>query len=304
MLNWNRRQDTLACLASLVALEDSGAHQRILLVDNGSTDDTVAAVRSAVPSVEVLALSENRGYAAGVNAGIRHALDQGADWTLLANNDTVAEPDMLAKLRGAATDPAVGLLAPTVYYADVPGQVWPSAGWRRAMTLAAFDTTARPPTRGPYDVDWATGCCVFVRRQLWEDVGLFDERFRVYYEDHDLCLRAKAAGWRILHVPEASIHHRVSASTGPGSPEQMYLLARSSVPYYLAHTTGFHRVLIVAYRLGSLARTLSRSLAAGRPAAGLAYVRGLRDGVRDEHRRRRGGIDSPRRPDGQRSRGT
>ena len=92
MLNWNRRQDTLDCLAALQAMDGSVALRRLLLVDNGSEDGTVAAVRDAHPRVEVLALPDNRGYAAGMNAGIRHALAAGADWTLLVNNDAVAAP--------------------------------------------------------------------------------------------------------------------------------------------------------------------------------------------------------------------
>jgi GT2 family glycosyltransferase len=291
VLNWNRRDDTLECLASMVGqeIDRSNLDHRLLLIDNGSTDGSVDAIRAAFPDVEVIALPENRGYAAGVNLGVRRALAAGADWTLLLNNDTVAAPDLLARLlaaveepaAGPATGSAVGLLAPTVTYFDAPDTVWPSAGRRRRLTLAASDTTASPPSLEPYAVDWATGCCLLVRRAVWETVGPLDERFRVYYEDHDFCLRARAAGWRILHVPRAAIRHRVARSTGTGSPEQMYLLARSSVPYFLIHTHGLHRLFIVAYRAGSLVRTLVATTLVGRPDAGAAYLRGIRDGLRD-----------------------
>lgn len=285
VLNWNRRDDTLACLASMagqsVGQTSAPIDHRLLLIDNGSTDGSVDAIRAAFPDVELIALPENRGYAAGVNLGVRRALAAGADWTILLNNDTVAAPDLLARLLAAAEDPAVGLLAPTVTYFDAPETVWPSAGRRRRLTLAASDTTANPPSPDPYSVDWATGCCLLVRRAVWETVGLLDERFKVYYEDHDFCLRARAAGWRILHVPRAAIRHRVAQSTGTGSPEQMYLLARSSVPYFLIHTHGLHRLFIVAYRAGSLVRTLVGTTLAGRTDAGAAYLRGIRDGLRD-----------------------
>ncbi len=325
VLSWDRREDTLACLASLAGQSPSpprppspktaggGESQaglsafdhRILVVDNGSTDGSVEAVRAAFPAVDLIALPENRGYAAGVNLGVRRALAAGADWTLLVNNDTVASPDLVARLLAAAGDPgpggdpgqggdpSIGLVTPTIYFYDAPGKVWPSAGWRRRLTLAAFDTTAHPPSPDAYDVDWATGCCLLVRRAVWESIGLFDERFGVYYEDHDLCLRARAAGWRILHVPAATIRHRVARSTGAGSPAQMYLLARSSVPYYLMHTRGLHRAFIVAYRAGSLVRTLAETALAGRPASGAAYLRGLRDGLGDVGRTARRGRLAP-----------
>ena len=286
ILSWNRREDTLDCLASLaVQALPAGFELRTLVVDNGSSDGSVEALQAAFPRVELLALPANVGYARGVNAGLRLALDAGADWTLLLNNDTVAEPGLIAALVEAATaSPEVGMLAPTVVYHDRPSQVWPSAGWRRRLTLAAFDSTAAPPSREPYDVDWATGCCLLVRRALWEQVGPLDPGFRVYYEDHDLCLRARAAGWRIQHVPVARIRHKVARSTGEGSPAQLYLMARSSVRYYWKHAPGARRPLIIAYRLGSLARTLWRCWRQGRPAAGRAYLRGLRDGLIDlEH---------------------
>jgi GT2 family glycosyltransferase len=116
---------------------------------------------------------------------------------------------------------------------------------------------------------------------VWQSVGLFDEGYRFYYEDHDLSLRARAGDWRILHEPQARATHRVSASTGSGTPDNAYLLARSSVRFYLQHTSGFHRAFIVVYRLGSLARTLIESVVARRPRSGWAYVVGLSHGVGD-----------------------
>lgn len=202
ILNWNRRQDTLDCLTSLVGQSlPAGLALHTLVVDNGSRDGSAEAVQAAFPGVELLALPANLGYARGVNAGLRLALEAGADWTLLLNNDTVAEPGLVAALVEAAlASPDIGMLAPTVVYHDRPSQVWPSAGWRRRLTLAAFDSTADPPSREPYDVDWATGCCLLVRRQLWEQVGPLDPGFRVYYEDHDLCLRARG---RLAHPARA-----------------------------------------------------------------------------------------------------
>ena len=284
VLAWNGRADTLDCLTALAGQAVPGVEHRLVLVDNGSADDTPAAVRAAFPDVEILALPENLGYARGMNAGLRHVLPAGPDWTLLVNNDAFAAPGLLAALLAAADAADVGLLAPTIYHLDPPGRVWPSAGRRSRLTLAARDTTARPPTRAPYDVDWATGCCLLVRRAVWDEVGLFDPRYHFYYEDHDLCLRVRAAGWRIRHVPAATAHHRVAGSTGVGSPRQAYLLGRASVRFYLDHTRGAQRGFILVYRLGSLVHTLARAFAHGRPAAGVAYLHGLRDGIDDVRR--------------------
>ena len=157
------------------------------------------------------------------------------------------------------------------------------------------DTTEAPPMAEPYDVDWINGCCVLVSADFWRSVGHFDERLTFYYEDHDLCLRARAAGWRLIHVPQASARHRVAASTGEGSPRQRYLLARGSVPYFLAHTAGLGRALIVPYRLGSALRNLTASALRGDRAVMLALVRGWRDGWSDWRTRWGVGEDGGRR---------
>jgi hypothetical protein len=116
---------------------------------------------------------------------------------------------------------------------------------------------------------------------VWDTVGRLDERYHFYYEDHDFCLRARAAGWRILHAPRARAWHRVSASAGQGSPLQMYLLGRASVAFYARHARGAQRLWLVPYRAGSLVRTLAASALHGRPGSGLAYARGVWAGLAD-----------------------
>ncbi len=283
VINWNRLELTLDALHALDRLHvPVGIQHLLLLVDNGSTDGSVEAVRRALPMIKVSALPENVGFARGANAGISLALDMGAAFTMLVNNDTEAEPGLLDRLLAAAeADPKIGIAVPTVTYFDRPAVVWPSAGRRRRLTLAAIDTTADPPSRSPYDVEWAVGCCMLVKREMWEAVGLFDTRYRMYYEDHDLCLRVRGAGWRIVHVPEARIRHRVAASTGPGSAEQAYLLARSSVLYFWTHSSGAHRAFIACYRVFSLVRRLIEASFGGRSAFGRAHLAGVRDGLKD-----------------------
>lgn len=293
---WNRRDDTLACLLSL-SRQEAGCHRHeLLLVDNGSDDGTAEAARQALPGLGVVSLEANRGFAAAANIGIETALEQGADFTWLVNNDTLALPGLLGMLLDAMAVEGIGMATPTVCTMDEPDVVWPSAGWRRSLTLAAFDTTARPPSDEPYDVEWATGCCLLVRAEVWRRIGLFDPAYVFYYEDHDLCLRARAAGWRIVHVPRARVLHRVAGSTGRGSALQMYLLARASVPFYWRHSRGLRRVFMVAYRLGSLARTLSECALDRRWGAAAAYVRGLRDGAAELRTSRRNGLVGPSGP--------
>lgn len=284
VVNWNRRDDTLACLASLA--ETSYAQHApdawsVILVDNGSTDGTAAAARARFPTTDVIALPENRGFAAGCNVGLRRALAAGADYVLLANNDTVVAPDMVEQLvLVAERERDVGLLSPVIFYHDQPARVW-SAGYRqRAVTLSAQSPDRRPNAGAPYPVDRVYGCGVLIRRSVLEDVGLFDERFFMYYEDADFCRRAQAGGYRLLVVPAARMWHKVSASTGEGSPLQKYYLARSGVLFFAKHTPWYLIPVIVAYRLGVALKQIALAGRRSRRDVAVAYVRGLGDGVR------------------------
>src|SRR6185503_4020206 len=117
ILNTNRREDTLACLASLAA--STYPAQEIVVVDNASTDGSLAAIGSAYPAVHILSLVENRGYAGNNNAGIAWAIEHGSDWVLILNEDTVLAPDCVAQLVEAGeSDPRIGMVGPTDYHFD------------------------------------------------------------------------------------------------------------------------------------------------------------------------------------------
>ena len=116
VLNTNRRDDTLACLASLAGLDY--ANRTVLVLDNASTDGSNEAIRAAFPAVRILPLADNRGYAGNNNVGIAAALELGADWVLVLNEDTILDPGCFTELMRAAADPAVGIVGPMVYHHD------------------------------------------------------------------------------------------------------------------------------------------------------------------------------------------
>jgi GT2 family glycosyltransferase len=210
ILNTNRREDTLACLGSLVA--GTYKNLRIILLDNGSTDGTVAAVAERFPTVDILRLKDNRGYAGNNNVGIKAAIDSGADWLFVLNEDTVVDPDCVGCLVAAGESNArVGIVGPTVYHYDEPniiqsaggtiGRYWESLHLNKDEPDLSHKSEPRP-------VDWISGCGIMVRRQVVEDVGAIDERYFYYWEETEWCMRARRAGWRILHVPAAKLWHK------------------------------------------------------------------------------------------------
>ena len=216
VLSYNGQADTLACLSSLERVRGLA---RTVVVDNASTDGSVAAVREHFPGVELIPSERNLGFAAGNNLGIERALERAADWILILNNDTVVAPDALERLlAAAAAHPRAGILAPVIFFAEPDDLVW-FGGARfdpgRGRSGRMEHHRSRLPANGEVRaIDRATGAAMLISRPAIEAAGAFDPDYFFLYEDVDLSLRVRAAGFDVLLVPSARVWHRVSASQG------------------------------------------------------------------------------------------
>lgn len=229
ILNWNGKADTLACLNSLQ--KSTYSNQDIIVVDNGSGDDSVEQITSLYPSVILLETGENLGYAEGNNVGIRYALEHHADYILLLNNDTVVAPDFLDQLVNAAEqNTAVGVFAATLFYMDQPETVWFAGAQWNAKTLA-FDypyQDEKLPAHITTHTDYACGAALFFRADVAHTIGLLDARFFLVWEESDWCLRARRSGYGCQLVPSAYVWHKVGASfAGESSPLRQYFSYRN-----------------------------------------------------------------------------
>lgn len=282
-LNWNRCGDTLEFLASCNQLTEPDT--RVLVVDNGSSDGSPQEIARHYPQTIQITNDRNLGFAAGVNVGIRHALAQGADWVFLANNDTRLAPDALTIVVEAANKTGAALAAPAIFYASDPQRIWSAGGWRNRLTLeiAGNRCGQMEDVLGdePFEVDFVTACGMLIRRDCLGSVGLFDERFFMYYEDSDYCLRSRRAGYRAIVAPRARMWHKVAVSSGGSdSPGERYGMALSSVRFFRKHIRGWRWLVVAPYRAASALKTVIRLANAGRSQSALAYWRGLRDGMR------------------------
>lgn len=229
ILNTDRREDTLAALDSLY--KNSYANHRAIVLDNASKDGSAAAIRSEFPQTQVIELEKNLGYAGNNNAGIQAALDMGAGWVFILNEDTLLAPDCLAEMvRVGESDIHVGILGPMVYHYDEPGVIQ-SAGGKIGKNWQTWHLAQNEADQGqfpePHSVDWISGCAILVRRGVIEQVGMLDARFFYYYEETEWCLRARKAGWRVVHVPRARIWHKgVQRDYFPG-PNVTYYKTRN-----------------------------------------------------------------------------
>ncbi len=222
ILNWNGKCDTIACLDSL---QKSEAPFDIVVVDNGSEDNSAAAISKRFPGVMVLETGQNLGYAGGNNIGIASALKQGSDLVLLLNNDTIVDRQFIASLLKAAEESrAVGIFGAYPLRFSEPEKLDHLGGKWNGLT-ASFDLVGLGASKGfrtHETLDYVCGCSILVRKEVFETVGLLEPTFFLFWEEADFCMRAKKAGFGIEVCYEAELLHKVSASFIGGSPHKTY----------------------------------------------------------------------------------
>lgn len=282
ILNWNGKQDTLECLESVCKIDYPNFD--VIVVDNGSTDDSVAAIKTAFPQVILIENKENLGFAGGNNVGIKHALQNGAEFVFLLNNDTVVDPDILVQLVTAhETLHKPGFLGCKIYFYDRP-KVIQHFGGEVIFTpiLSGRHIGDGEDDKGQFEkvqtCDYVTGCALLFHRNVIQKVGLLDERYFVYWEDADWGMRAKQFGYNNYVIPEAKLWHKVSASTYGAHPLRLYYFNRNRLLFASSHSDKDRNLITSAYN--ATQQEISQILSSGYwlKRAGLQAIRqGTRD---------------------------
>jgi GT2 family glycosyltransferase len=276
VISYHRPQMVLACLGKLLALPDVPV--KVWLVDNSPADGTAVHVQEQFPSVEVIDAGGNLGFAAGNNLGMQAALDAGYPFILLLNDDAELKPGALTRLHGAiSADKNIGAIGPVVYYGDGKN-IW-SAGGRINKQTGLVGHILHPPGNSIlYAVDYVTACAVLYRSEALQTVGLFDERFFMYYEDSDLGVRLAHAGYRNMNDKDASALHHVPQELAARmkSASFLYYLNRNRILFMRKHNPVHLQTSALVFRSClELAVVLGKGNAAGM----LAGMRGFWDGL-------------------------
>ena len=233
VLNWNHPAMTLDCVRHLLATQPVAAGT-VVVIDNGSSAQNAAALRDGLPAgVDFVRNDRNLGFAAGMNVGIRRALQRSAEYVWLLNNDAFPRPGCLPALTTAMdSDRSLAATTPMLFYPDGrPQLIGGRFEWGNPVIEPLFAGQLPPrPVVGIY----VTGAALFVRAAALKHVGTLDPRFFAYWEEVDLCVRFIRGKWNLAGVPAAECVHIEGATSGDGmSPFTQYMFTRNS--YLIAY---------------------------------------------------------------------
>jgi GT2 family glycosyltransferase len=246
IVNWNNYSDTKECLDSLAQLTSD--NYQVMLVDNGSIDNSSQLLEEEFPEIQFVNLQENLGFAGGNNVGLEYALKEEFPFTLLLNNDTIVQDgDFLAKLvQVLEEEPSVGAVGPTVEQTDGITQLsilpYPNIGNSIINSLGLY----HPNHKKRQFVDSIAGCCVLVRREAIEQAGLLDENYFMYGEETEWFFRIRKKGWKILFLPVDSILHKEGTSSKKIDDKEIYIERRANVIYTLVKGKQESQAVIMA----------------------------------------------------------
>jgi len=251
VLSWNSKKYISSCLDSIKKLDSDSAQVEVVVVDNDSSDGSAAFVKKKYPRFTLIESGSNLGYAAGNNVGIKHALDHESDFIWIVNPDIQLQPSSLVVfLKAADRHPQAGIFTPNIYFSpgyefhsdrytkDELGKVIWSAGglidWANLITShRGVDEVDIGQYNSDLVVDFATGASIFLRQGVLTKVGLINPQYYLYYEENDLCQRARKAGFKIIYVPDSVAWHANAQAAGIGSTLQDYYISRNRLLFGL-----------------------------------------------------------------------
>ena len=284
VVNWNGGEDNLRCLDSLMV--QTPAIDPLVFVDNASSDGSLERVAARFPRAEILRNPTNEGYGGGNNRGIARALELGADYVLIVNNDVVLPAGALAPLlEELDLSPVVGIVGPRVLLASDPSRVWAAGGmitWRQNLTtLRGHMEPDGERWRRTAPVHYVIGCCMLVRREVFEKVGTFDAAYFAYTEDVDFAIRAKRGGFLSRCVGSASALHAPSSATGGGyNPRRKYMMGVNSIWFMRRYARWQDWCKFLVFDVLSLPFVWLAGVFRGRGKAVFAKACGIFDGLR------------------------
>lgn len=244
VLNFNGKNTLAACLSSI--FQSEYLNFEVIVVDNNSKDGSLEQAMSLFSRVHFIKNSSNNGFSQGNNVGIRYALEKFADYVFILNNDTIIEKTTLSSLLCAIKDsPSAGIVSPIIFSSN-NADIWFAGGiihWKGMKT----EHLCQLKSDAPYLTDYISGCAMFVKKDVFKEIGLFDERFFLYYEDADFSFRAKKGGFNLFIVPSAHIKHLEQSNAL--NKLKVYWLVLSGLIFFRTHSSFLNKLWITSLYL-------------------------------------------------------
>lgn len=276
VLSFNTSPETHDFLASMENIKKQNYELTIIIVDNGSKEPFAFKPSEKKDYIQLIRSDENKGFTGGNNIGMQYALDNGADYVMIINNDTYVDKNLIVNLlQEIDKDEKIGVTSPKIYFAknheyhkdwykkeDLGKVFWYAGGFTDWANVMSVHQGVDEVDHGQYDkiepITFASGCCMFFKREVLEKVGLFDDTFFLYFEDADLNERIQRAGYKIMYVPTAVLWHINAGSTGgSGSNLQDYFQTRNRMIFGMRYAPLRSKIALIRESL--------RFLKKGRP---------------------------------------
>lgn len=267
VLNYSGLKNTLECLSSIKKLDKNRNLIEIIVVDNNSNDGSQETLKK-IPDIKLIQNKENLGYTGGNNVGIELALKGQAEYIVIINNDTILDPLFLKNILSATKNGDI--ISPKIYFekgyefhksryarSQLGKVIWYAGGqidWQNIIGIhLGVDEVDSGQFSKSKEIDFATGACMLVKREVFEKIGFFDDKYFLYLEDMDFSVRAKRAGFRIRFQPKAVIWHKNASSVGgSGSKLQDYYISRNRLLFAAKYAKLRTKIAVFKQVLGQL----------------------------------------------------
>ncbi|MFL0249129.1 glycosyltransferase family 2 protein [Clostridium neuense] len=217
IVNYNGYKDTIDCVNSLRKIKYD--NYKIVIIDNDSTNDSVKKLKFYLEDCTILSMKSNLGFAGGNNFGINYALKNNAEFVLLLNNDTIVKDDFLNNMiLTFIKETNAGIVGCKIMYHKEKNRIWYGGGKIDWFKFIGIHFGMKEFDNGQCDfekeIDFMTGCCMLIKKDVFKKVGMLPEEYFMYFEDLDFCVRVKDFGYKILYNPKSVIYHKVGLSSG------------------------------------------------------------------------------------------
>lgn len=285
LLNWNTPVHTANCIRSLLTYSNTQLFD-IIVADNGSTDDSLAKLQTEFPDLIFLDNKENLGFAEGNNRAIHYSIDKGYTYSLIMNNDTEVDEDLVnGLLEHLKQHPEAGAVQPAIYWLHQKTVIWNGDGRYNSLTGNVWSNKKDEPAAFK-TADWLTGCCMMVRNEVLQSTGLFNQQFFLYYEDVELSFRIRAAGHELHYLPGLKLYHEAGASAqlpsrdkeGTLSPVMHYYVNRNHIWFLRRFGKMPFYPIMFFYHLPRFLGSMAYFLLRGRRKKAQHLFNGIKDG--------------------------